>query len=342
MYKKIIILLVSGVFVACGKAQNAFKKEMPVEDINVNQNESGNFTSGFEIDVSTAAKSKVILTGNSQLATDCSSDKALLSIKIENADLKMQVCNEIIYDAPERSLLRGKVKACDKVSEFTNILSSLDWSYDSENRVFQLEPSKVKDFIRTSIHPGMMRTVVRKSSGEIITSEWISVKRHNNDNCDPQSPTASDPTPEIIYPNPGNFTPTPGGNGTGTIGVPTGPVGIVKGVLSNVVYTGGKYFIKGWACQEGVVEPVTVHVYLNGPAGTGTLYKTATANVLSEAALGTQCKTKGVSHRFQINIPASEYNLHMNKKIYVHGIARKPGSANNLLSNSGGVTMKVK
>ncbi|MCB0356613.1 MAG: hypothetical protein KDD40_06380 [Bdellovibrionales bacterium] len=293
---------------------------------------------GNNINESNALNSKVFLIGNEQLAMDCSSNLAKFDLYIENAEMNLQACNEYMADVPASSPYYQKVDACDKDSNFVNLSSLGSWSYNASTKVYRFDSSKARDFIRSSVRPGMYRTIVKSPEGKLAASDWVSVKRANKDSCNPTATTSTNNNSGSGQ----SFTPSPGVQfGGGSSGSATGPVGVVKGILNKVQFASGKYFITGWACQEGVPESITIKVYLNGPEGSGTLLKTTTASVTGEAALGTQCKTTGVSHRFQFSITPTQYSTNLNKKIYVHGIAKKPGSGNNLLGGSGTVKMNV-
>lgn len=109
----------------------------------------------------------------------------------------------------------------------------------------------------------------------------------------------------------------------------------VIGNIDGVVLSGTQYRINGWACDTGVTASIDVHVYVGGPAGTGTGIAIVTASNASEAAVATRCQTSGTAYRFSIPISDSIRTQHSNKKIYIHGISQSGGS--NLTINNSGV-----
>ncbi|WP_226469880.1 RHS repeat domain-containing protein [Luteimonas panaciterrae] len=108
----------------------------------------------------------------------------------------------------------------------------------------------------------------------------------------------------------------------------------VLGYIDGITQVGTDYLLGGWACDTGVNASIDVHVYVGGPAGTGTGVAIATANKPSETAISTRCQTTGVSHRFSIPIPLAVRREHQGETIYVHGISRSGGS-NLTIDNSG-------
>lgn len=101
-------------------------------------------------------------------------------------------------------------------------------------------------------------------------------------------------------------------------------LGYVDGVGSHV---------SGWACVEQYDGPIDVHIYLDGPAGTGTFLTAGTANLQREAAVGAACSTPGSAHGYSIPISGQ----HSGRSVWVHGLVpgHCPGGPNNLLGNSG-------
>ncbi|MDQ3288888.1 MAG: hypothetical protein M3Q42_11655 [Pseudomonadota bacterium] len=109
----------------------------------------------------------------------------------------------------------------------------------------------------------------------------------------------------------------------------------VIGNIDNVVPSGSDYRVYGWACSTGISDPINVHLYAGGAAGTGTFVKVATANRASEAAVATACQSTGTAHRFSIVLTAADRQQHANRTIYIHGIS--PVGAGNLVINRSGV-----
>lgn len=127
-------------------------------------------------------------------------------------------------------------------------------------------------------------------------------------------------------------------NKSGSYTIPTPPdsrvIGYIDGITANT--TGG--LIKGWACQTGQNTSIAVHVYAGGPAGTGTLIKSATASANSEAGVAAACQSTGTKHRFTIGLSQSEMMSYAGQALYMHGISPL-GTGNALLNRSGAHTL---
>ena len=111
----------------------------------------------------------------------------------------------------------------------------------------------------------------------------------------------------------------------------------VKGFVDTVRKTNSGYEITGWACDEGVSEPILVHLYLGGAAGRGgQLLKAVRADLTKgdSAAISSTCNTSATGHRYRIPLDAYEIADYSARPIYVHGIS-KNGGANGLMNNSG-------
>lgn len=111
------------------------------------------------------------------------------------------------------------------------------------------------------------------------------------------------------------------------------PNSVVIGNVDGVV-AGASAAIQGWTCSTGLTTSLDVHLYVGGPAGTGTSLGSFRANQPSEAAIQTPCHTSGTAYRF--SIPLSEANRvqFAGQALYVHGIS-PVGGANTLLPGSG-------
>ena len=104
-------------------------------------------------------------------------------------------------------------------------------------------------------------------------------------------------------------------------------IGFVDFVRGNAVH--------GWACQKGEAESLSVHIYVGGPAGSGSFLKAGTANRASEPAVARECDTGFDRYRYVIPFTDGEVQRNANSAVFVHGIARVPGVPNDLLQNSG-------
>jgi hypothetical protein len=112
--------------------------------------------------------------------------------------------------------------------------------------------------------------------------------------------------------------------------------GKVIGNVDGVVQSGGQLYVSGWACDQGVKHAIAVHLYLGGPAGTGTIVSHATASRPSSALIASNkyCGTGLLTHRFLIPVPAAKAEEFSKQTIWVHGISLSDG-ANLAIGQSG-------
>lgn len=111
-------------------------------------------------------------------------------------------------------------------------------------------------------------------------------------------------------------------------------------VIGNIdgVSTGTNAVISGWACATGIAGPIDVHLYVGGPAGTGTGVGAWTANLASEQGIQAACHSTGTLHRFSIPLTDAVRVQHGGKAIYIHGIS-PTGGANLTIAGSGSFTI---
>ena len=114
------------------------------------------------------------------------------------------------------------------------------------------------------------------------------------------------------------------------------PDNTIRGYIDNASYDGIQVILVGWACAGGIAQSVNVHVYVGGPAGSGTWFTAGTANQPSEPAVAQACGVGSGAYRFSIATPfGPEVMMQLGGlKIYLHGISPVGGS-NRLLTNSG-------
>src|SRR5256885_11624802 len=55
------------------------------------------------------------------------------------------------------------------------------------------------------------------------------------------------------------------------------PDNTVRGYVDNASYDGSQVVLVGWACAGGIAQSVNVHVYVGGPAGSGSWFTAGTA-----------------------------------------------------------------
>lgn len=108
----------------------------------------------------------------------------------------------------------------------------------------------------------------------------------------------------------------------------------VKGNVDTLGSDYENFQIRGWACQTGQNVSINTHIYLNGQAGTGAMYKSLMASKTSEQAVANACSNSLLKNRFSLTVPLADVYKHRGKSIYIHGISSM-GTGNRLLSNSG-------
>ncbi|RAO75911.1 chitinase N-terminal domain-containing protein [Dyella jiangningensis] len=92
--------------------------------------------------------------------------------------------------------------------------------------------------------------------------------------------------------------------------------------------------INGWACSSSITQSIAVHLYVGGPAGTGTFIGSYNANLASEAGVATACGVGSGSFRFGISVADATRAQYAGKSIYIHGIS-PVGNDNALIAGSG-------
>lgn len=115
---------------------------------------------------------------------------------------------------------------------------------------------------------------------------------------------------------------------------PAPPASQVRGFVDGVQFIDNNYFLKGWACQSGNAKSIDIHVYVGGPAGTGQMIGSRTAQLASEPAVGSVCGSGGKNHRFSFVLSEATLKKYKGKAIYVHGISLN-GGANLTITQSG-------
>jgi hypothetical protein len=127
----------------------------------------------------------------------------------------------------------------------------------------------------------------------------------------------------------------PGGSGVGpAVGqLDRALSGQVTGWVDGVFGPAGAQYIQGWACEPNNPSPLTIHLYTDGPAGSGQIFGGFLANSSpNDAGVSAACGTT-TGHRFLIDVTGDLFDR-VGQIIYVHGIAQS-GGPNNLLQGSG-------
>ena len=90
---------------------------------------------------------------------------------------------------------------------------------------------------------------------------------------------------------------------------------------------------RGWTCDaDNYNQPLDVHFYADGPAGSGTFIGATTASVAREAGVGSACGGNN-NHGFNFTTPEGLKNG-QNHSIYAYSINIGSGNYNPLLGNS--------
>jgi hypothetical protein len=115
--------------------------------------------------------------------------------------------------------------------------------------------------------------------------------------------------------------------------------GPVIGVIDDVRYETDRYYVFGWACQQGNRGSIDVHIYANHAAGdtpAGTFITSGTANLDNEPAVDRECHdANGGKHRFKIELPNQLLRTFQKKKLFAHGIAIVGNVENAAIAGSG-------
>jgi hypothetical protein len=127
---------------------------------------------------------------------------------------------------------------------------------------------------------------------------------------------------------------------TGALGQKPGVSRIVGHIDGIAVDAGGSH-IKGWACQQGRPEPITVHIYANEDATDapkGIFALAGKADFDEEPAVDGACKDAiGHKHRFDIPLPGAILVKLHGMRLFVHGI-RVVGNVENAAIEGSGTT----
>lgn len=119
---------------------------------------------------------------------------------------------------------------------------------------------------------------------------------------------------------------------SGTVTMPN--VGEIRGYVDAVTDLGTTVQVSGWACQLGVDQSIDVHMYVGGPAGTGTAVAFGTANLSKSPDISQACGTVNSAHRFVLSLSREQVRPHAGKSVHVHGIARVAGVPNAAVGGS--------
>jgi hypothetical protein len=114
-------------------------------------------------------------------------------------------------------------------------------------------------------------------------------------------------------------------------------VGHIVGHIDGIAVDARGAHIKGWACQQGRPESITVHIYAN--AGSKEVFALASkADLDEEPAVDSAClDTEGRKHRFDIPLPGAILVKLHGAPVLVHGIRVVGSVENSAIAGSGTV-----
>ena len=113
------------------------------------------------------------------------------------------------------------------------------------------------------------------------------------------------------------------------------PISLVMGAIDGI---NASTAVVGWACSTYRNDSIPVHLYVGGPAGSGTNVGAYTANLASEPAVASSCAASGTNYRFSIPLTTEIRQQHAGKAIYIHGIS-PVGTGNPTIAGSGTYTI---
>ncbi|XGC81063.1 hypothetical protein ACES2L_01040 [Bdellovibrio bacteriovorus] len=118
---------------------------------------------------------------------------------------------------------------------------------------------------------------------------------------------------------------------------------IIGSITSLTSQSDGSVIITGWACDMTIAKSIDVHAYAVNAAGYkgSVLVGNSKANLPSDVAASTACKTSKIPHGFQIKVEKSVVKNYLGKKVYVHGLSIS-GGLNYTVSRSGGYSFPTK
>lgn len=116
------------------------------------------------------------------------------------------------------------------------------------------------------------------------------------------------------------------------------PTTNVRGNFEYLIKEEDKYYIGGWACNEGVDESTLLHIYVDKSAYVGGSYAfKGYANIYDDvnskipnSIIESSCLTQGVPHRFKLEISETVIQNHKGKNLIVHGIDPTSGGSLNM------------
>lgn len=116
-------------------------------------------------------------------------------------------------------------------------------------------------------------------------------------------------------------------------------VGRIVGHIDGIAVDASGPHVRGWACQQGRTESITVHIYANGDvheAAKGIFALAGKADLGEEPAVDASCRdTQGRKHRFDVPLPGAILLKLHGMPLFVHGIRVVDGVENAAIAGSG-------
>lgn len=98
---------------------------------------------------------------------------------------------------------------------------------------------------------------------------------------------------------------------------------IIAGHIDSISLQNADVQISGWACEIGDNASISVDISAGEVYTSRVLLENIKADVTSEPAVSTACKTQKTPHRFRAFLPPSKWMPHNGKRIYIQGFSSR-------------------
>jgi hypothetical protein len=109
----------------------------------------------------------------------------------------------------------------------------------------------------------------------------------------------------------------------------------IIGSVDDLLITTDEFVLRGWACDIGLSQPLSIRIFADDQLGNRKLLKEVVANVDSEPGISSACKSSLSTHRYYVPFKYGELSAHMNKPIYVFASYQRENLFSTALPNSG-------
>lgn len=100
----------------------------------------------------------------------------------------------------------------------------------------------------------------------------------------------------------------------------------LAGNVDGLVMENNQFFVTGWACERGVPEPVSVHIYADHSAydtPKGTFVIAGAANAPGEPEVARACAdSSGGNHRFKLPLSNQTLEVYQGRRLVLHAVHR--------------------